>query len=140
MWTLSRSSKRNSAGVDPGLLAVRDLALQISPVDFGHPEHAGLRTAEVQMGLFRAGASKADGTTNRSRHQDGKALDFFAFVNGRPSWHHPHLAMVAAAFMQAGTIIGYPLSWGGLWVPDVPQVIDGIPYGWDCGHIEGLER
>jgi len=121
------------------LLAVRDLALQISPIDFGHPHNAGLRTIETQHSLYLDGKSKADGINHRSRHQDGKALDFFAFVDGKPSWHHPHLAMVAAAFLQAGSILGYQLSWGGFWLPKKPTIIDGIPYGWDCGHIEAIE-
>lgn len=139
MFYLSAASLRNSEGIEEGMIEVRNVALKISLVDFGHAPHSGLRTVETQHEMYLDGKSKADGINHRSKHQDGKALDFFAFVNGKPSWHHPHLAMVAAALLQAGNIVGYPVTWGGLWLPKKPTIIDGIPYGWDCGHIEAIE-
>ena len=124
MYRLSVKSKQNRQGVDSRLIETSDLAIQISVVDFGHPADAGKRTAERQNELYLDGKSKADGYKKLSRHQSGKALDFYAFVNGKASWDTEHLAMVAAAFLQAASILGYKLKWGGLWksFKDYPHV------------------
>lgn len=124
MFTLSEKSKRRREGADPRLIEISDLAIQITVVDFGHPADAGKRTAERQNELYLDGKSKADGYNKLSRHQSGKALDFYAFVDGKASWDTEHLAMVAAAFLQAASILGYKLRWGGLWksFKDYPHV------------------
>jgi peptidoglycan LD-endopeptidase CwlK len=124
MFQLSSKSKQRREGVDSRLIEISDLAIQISAVDFGHPADSGKRTAERQNELFVAGKSKCDGYNNLSNHQSGKALDFYAFVDGKPSWDTEHLAMVAAAFLQAASILGYKLNWGGLWksFKDYPHV------------------
>lgn len=133
-FKLSKNSINNSAGIDPRLVEIRDRALQISKVDFGHPRDAGLRTAERQNELFKNKVSQCDGYENLSYHQSGLALDFYAFVDGSASWHPPHLTMVAAAFLQAASELGYELEWGGLW--STGDTVDGVAYGWDCGHIQ----
>ena len=136
-FSLSNSSKNNREGIDSRLIEISDLAITISLVDFGHGNHSGKRTAAEQHDLHLAGASpKCDGYDVKSNHQSGKALDFYAYVNGKASWEHDHLAMVAAAFLQAASILGYQLSWGGLWSSRKPKFINGIPYGWDCPHVE----
>lgn len=130
MYALSERSKSRREGVDPRLIEICDLALHISVVDFGIPEYGGVRSAEEQNGLFLEKASKADGTTNLSNHQIkpgkkyGEALDFYAYVDGKASWEPVHLAMVACAFLQAASILGYKLEWGGLWksFKDMPHV------------------
>jgi len=100
-----------------------------------------MRTADRQFELFSAGKSKADGYDKLSLHQRnvatgyGEALDFYAFVDGHASWEYEHLAMVAAAFFQAASMLGYQIEWGGLWKSRTPKIINGIPYGWDCPHI-----
>jgi len=136
MFILSKRSLERREGVDSNLIAVNDLALKISVIDLGIPEHGGLRTAETQNQLYLDGFSKADGYNNLSNHQSGGALDFYAFVNGKASWEHHHLAMVAAAHLQAASMLGVKLSWGGFWGRKKPKLINGIPYGWDCAHIE----
>ena len=141
MFALSTSSKRNREGVDPRLIEISDLAIQISIVDFGIPSDGGVRTDERQHELFTAGKSKADGYKHKSNHQPkedgyGKALDFYAYVDGRASWDHAHLAIVACAYFQAASLLGYTIKWGGLWKSRNPKVINGIPYGWDCPHIQ----
>lgn len=124
MFQLSSKSKQRREGVDPRLIEISDLTIQITVVDFGHPADAGKRTAERQNELYIDGKSKADGYNKLSRHQSGKALDFYAFVDGKASWDTEHLAMVAAAFLQAASILGYKLKWGGLWksFKDYPHV------------------
>jgi peptidoglycan L-alanyl-D-glutamate endopeptidase CwlK len=138
-FKLSTRSKENRAGVDSRLIEIDDLAITLTLVDYGHDEYAGLRTTETQASLFEQGKSQKDGVNRRSYHQDGKALDFYAYVNGRASYHHPHLAMVACAYFQAASILGYRIRWGGLFKATNPEYIDNISYGWDMAHIELLE-
>ena len=124
MFKLSDKSKQRREGIDPRLIEISDLAIQISVIDFGIPGDGGLRTAERQNELFEDGKSKADGYDKLSEHQSGNALDFYAYVDGAASWEPEHLAMVAAAFLQAAAMLGYKLKWGGLWksFKDMPHV------------------
>ena len=136
MFKLSANSLRNREGIDPRLIEIDDLAITLTLVDYGHGKHAGLRTAEEQHQLYLAGKSHCDGQRLKSKHQTGRALDFYAFVNGRASWKHEHLAMVAAAYFQAASILGYRIKWGGLWKSRKPIIKNGVEYGWDMPHIE----
>lgn len=121
-FKLSKRSKRNRAGVDPRLIEISDLAITLTQVDFGHGQYSGLRTAEEQNDLFEDGKSKCDGYDRESYHQSGKALDFYAYVDGAASWKREHLTEVAAAFLQAASMLGYKLQWGGFWPWDAPHV------------------
>jgi len=136
MFTLSETSKRNRSGVDIRLIQVSDLALTISLVDFGHGRDAGKRTAERQNILHKNGVSPhCDGYDKLSEHQSGNALDFYAYVDGKASWAPEHLAMVAAAFLQAASMLGYRIKWGGLWPTKRSKL-----YGWDMPHIQLMEN
>lgn len=139
MFALSERSKSNRVGIDSRLIEIDDLAITLTLVDYGHGPDSGIRTTSRQAELYANGASQKDGVNRRSLHQDGKALDFYAFVDGKASWHHPHLAMVACAYFQAAAILGYRIRWGGMWKSRKPKIIEGIPYGWDCPHIELIE-
>jgi peptidoglycan L-alanyl-D-glutamate endopeptidase CwlK len=123
-WRLSKRSLERREGVDPRLIEICDLALSLSIIDFGIPGYGGIRTALEQHKLFKDNKSKCDGIKKLSKHQSGMALDFYAYVDGRASWDEGHLALVAAAFLQAASILGYKLQWGGLWVGfrDMPHV------------------
>jgi len=114
-FKFSSTSLERMAGVDPRLIEIANLALKLTKFDFGIPEHGGIRTAGEQYELFRDGKSKCDGYNKPSNHQSGLALDVYAYVNGAASWREYHLAMVAAAMLQAAAMLGYKLSWGGLW-------------------------
>ncbi len=123
MFNLSKRSKAHMAGIDPRLIEIAALAITLTVIDFGIPMNGGLRNATTQEILFIAGKSKCDGIERRSNHQTGKALDFFAYVNGKGSWDRLHLAMVAAAMYQAAIILGYKIQWGGLWkFKDFPHI------------------
>ena len=137
-FALSAASKRNREGIDPRLIEISDLAIKLTLVDFGHGPDSGLRQPERQHALYLEGKSRADGYDKKSRHQFGKALDFFAFVDGAASWEPEHLTMVATAFLQAASVLGYRVNWGGLWPQKQPPAT-GIHYGWDMPHIELLE-
>ena len=135
-FVLSEKSKKNREGIDTRLIEISDLAIQLTVVDFGHGPHSGLRPADEQHQLFLDGFSKADGFNKIGEHQTGNALDFYAYVNGKASWEHHHLAMVAAAHLQAAAMLGYSIKWGGFWQRKVPKFKNGIAYGWDAAHIE----
>ena len=115
MFKLGTNSINNLAGVDGRLIDIADLGITLSNIDFGIPSTGGLRTEAVQAKLFADGVSKADGVNNKSYHQSGKALDVYAYVDGKASWDKLHLALIAAAMLQASAQLGYELKWGGLW-------------------------
>jgi len=102
-------------GVDERLVDVALIAIEISPIDFGIPSSGGLRTEEMQRQLYDDGKSKADGRNNKSHHQTGEALDVYAYVDGKASWEKEHLAIIAAAMLQAASGLGIIIHWGGLW-------------------------
>jgi peptidoglycan LD-endopeptidase CwlK len=124
MFSLSEKSRNNMRGVDQRLIKIAEMAITITAVDFGIPADGGIRTADRQFELFQDGKSKCDGFNKKSEHQTGLALDFYAFVDGKASWEKEHLAMVAAAFLQSASMLGYKLNWGGLWkgFVDMPHV------------------
>jgi len=129
-FKLGQNSLNNIAGVDPRLIMIVDHAIQISNIDFGIPSSGGLRTTEDQAALFTAGVSKADGRTHKSYHQTGKAVDVYAYVDGKASWDTAHLALVAVAMLQAASFYKIPLESGVLWNKK------GALYGWDCPHFQ----
>ena len=123
-FKLSNRSKERREGVNSRLIEICDFAIAITIIDFGIPAFGGTRTDEEQLALFHAGKSMCDGIDKRSYHQTGRALDFYAYVDGKASWNEHHLATVAAAFLQSAAMLGYKLQWGGLWVGfrDMPHV------------------
>lgn len=122
-YYLSSASKRNREGVNEKLIEISDLAIKITLIDFGIPSSGGLRTAEEQNKLYCDGKSKCDGYSKKSNHQSGDAIDFYAFVDGKASWNEDHLTLVAVAFLQAASILGYKVQWGGFWkFKDMPHI------------------
>ena len=115
MYEFSKTSIERRRGVNRRLIEISNYALTISRVDFGIPDHGGIRTKQEQHQLFKDGLSKCDGYEKISKHQSGNALDVYAFVDGAASWEEEDLAMVAAAMLQAASQLGYKLKWGGLW-------------------------
>lgn len=139
-FEFSPDSLKNREGIDPRLIEIDDLAIKLTLVDFGHGPVSGKRTAPVQNGLYIEGKSEADGYDKLSKHQLGKALDFYAYVNNKTSWQPDHLAMVALAYFQAASILGYKIKAGILWKTKTPEIKNGVPYGWDCPHIQLAEE
>ena len=113
-FKLGTKSLDNMFGIDAKLIRIAHRAIEITKIDFGIPSTGGVRSNETQRELFDKGISKCDGIRNRSNHQDGVALDFYAYVDGKGSWESEHLAHIAAAFLQASIELGYPIRWGGL--------------------------
>jgi peptidoglycan L-alanyl-D-glutamate endopeptidase CwlK len=96
-------------GVDPDLVSVVELAIELTEVDFGVSE--GLRTANRQRKLVASGASM----TMRSRHLTGHAVDLVAYIGSRVAWDWPLYYKIAAAMKQAADDAGIPIEWGGDW-------------------------
>lgn len=111
----SERSLMRLEGVDERLQKIMHHAIGITKVDFGIPPYGGVRTAKEQSLLFKEGKSKADGYEKESKHQSGRAVDVYAYVDGKASWEEEHLAMVACAVLQSASKLGYALEWGGLW-------------------------
>lgn len=121
----------NADGVDPRLVQIACRAIQITPIDFGIPSSGGLRTVAQQARLFANGKSKCDGYLKKSKHQSGRAIDFYAYVEGRASWNRHYLSLIATAFLQASCELCFYVQWGGLW--NAWQ----YPDGWrDMPHIQ----
>ena len=108
-FRLSRRSRDRLAGVHPSLVAVVELAITRTPIDFMVTE--GLRTAARQAVLVRAGASR----TLNSRHLTGHAVDVAALVDGQVRWDWPLYPRIAEVFKAAALDLKTPLIWGGDW-------------------------
>ena len=108
-FRLSSRSRARLVGVHPALIAVVEAAITRTTVDFMITE--GLRTAERQAVLVRAGASR----TTRSRHLTGHAVDVAALVEGQVRWDWPLYGRIAEAFKAAARDLKAPLIWGGDW-------------------------
>lgn len=108
-FRLSSRSRARLIGMHPALTAVVEAAITRTPVDFMITE--GLRTAERQAALVKAGASR----TTRSRHLTGHAVDVAALVEGQVRWDWPLYGRIAQAFKAAALDMKTPLIWGGDW-------------------------
>ena len=115
-FIFSANSLRHRRGIDRRLIAISDLALQYSTIDFGIPKTGGLRSAAQQYELYLDGKSSCDGAQKISKHQSGLAIDVYAYVNGAASWEPEHLTQVALAFLKAAQVLGFHIKWGGFWV------------------------
>jgi len=116
-YQLGPGSRKKLEGVHPDLVRVVSLAIGLSTVDFSVIE--GLRTAERQAELVRAGASQ----TLKSRHLTGHAVDLVPLVEGKIRWDWPLFHPLAVAMKEAARQLNIPLEWGGDWAkfPDGPH-------------------
>lgn len=105
----SNRSKAKLQGVDPRLIKVAELALQRSPFDFGIT--CGLRTVEEQKALVAKGASK----TMKSKHLEGRAIDFVIYIGGKTNWDLSNYEKVAQVFLEVGKELGIELESGAFW-------------------------
>jgi peptidoglycan LD-endopeptidase CwlK len=131
-FKFSRRSKKRLEGVDPKMVELMERALKKSPIDFGIPEFGGLRKNYEQNGLFLKGLSKADGYKKLSNHQSGKAIDVYAYINGKASWRPIHLAIIAGVVLAEAKEMGMIVRWGGTFGSKLFM-------GWDKPHFERLD-
>ena len=123
------SSKARLAGVNPVLVSLMERALANSPIDFGIPKYGGVRTDEEQYDLYLAKKSKCDGYKIRGKHQDGNAVDVYAWVDGKASWDDVHLAIIAGVVLATAHEMGIKVRWGGTFGSREFK-------GWDKPHFE----
>jgi hypothetical protein len=127
MFKFSKLSLERLNGVDPKLVTILKIAILLTPIDFGIAE--GVRDADTQKKYYDLGKSKLDGTNKISKHQEGKAVDIYAWVNGKASWDPIHLAVIFGVVHAIAKAQGINLRWGATFGSD-------NYHGWDTNHIE----
>lgn len=117
-FKFSHRSIDNLKGVHPDLVAVVWRALELTSVDFVVID--GLRSEAEHKANVAAGRS----WTKRSRHQDGKAIDFAAFVEGKITWDAVYYGPIVDAFKEASDELGIPIICGADWkiTPDLGHI------------------
>ena len=95
-------------GVNPDLVAVVKLAIEITKVDFMVTE--GLRTKERQRQLY----DEKKSMTLNSKHLTGDAVDLAPLVDGDIPWKDTaQFKKVADAMYAAAAELGVKILWGG---------------------------
>jgi len=135
-FKLSERSRKRLVGIDSRLLDVVELAIRLSPIDFGIPKDGGLRTTERQKEIYDSGASKVDGVSKLSKHQSGKAFDFVCYDDSGLTWNPDHYFIVWGVIYACGVQKGLHLRWGGNW--DGDSNFNDQTFN-DLGHVEIVE-
>lgn len=108
-YVFSQRSILNLSEVDPALYAVSECAIRRTTVDFVVVD-GGRTAAEHKINV-----ANGKSWTKRSRHQDGKAIDFAAFVNKKITYETKYYAPIADAFAACSLELNVPIVWGGEW-------------------------
>ena len=116
-YVLGTRSKQRLTGLHPDLVAVVELAITKTDVDFTVLE--GMRSRSRQRSLYTKGSSM----TMNSRHLTGHAVDLGAYVDGEVKWDWPLYHRIAKAMSEAALELNVDLDWGGDWksFPDGPH-------------------
>ena len=131
-FKLSQRSLTRLEGVNDKMIELMQRSIAKSPIDFGIPQHGGLRTAEQQRALFNGQKSKCDGYQVKSRHQSGNAVDVYAYINCKASWDKVHLALIAGVVLSEAKVMGLNVVWGG-------SFGSKNFHGWDLPHFELIQ-
>jgi peptidoglycan L-alanyl-D-glutamate endopeptidase CwlK len=126
-----RYSSNSRANIESTSLTMNDLcdrAIKIANTrklycpDFGISE--GKRTKARQEYLFKEGASNCDGTIHRSKHQDGLAVDYYAYIDGKADYSPGDLALIFTCFQEAASDMNIQIKWGGNFnsIADCPHI------------------
>lgn len=114
-FQLSQRSLGRLAGVHPDLVAIVELAIQRTPVDFTVVE--GVRTIAQQ----RENVAKGVSQTMASYHlpqADGlsHAVDLAPLIDGTIPWNNwQAFADLAGVVKACAAELGVPVEWGGEW-------------------------
>jgi peptidoglycan L-alanyl-D-glutamate endopeptidase CwlK len=99
--------------VCPQLQQVTYRALEITPIDFAVID--GWRSQAEHL----KNVSKGVSWVLRSRHQDGEAIDFMAYVDGKKTWakgkEEETYRPIVDAFKQASKELDIPITAGADW-------------------------
>lgn len=109
-FSLSDRSKNVLSKVDPLLSKLFETSIINSPYDF--TVYHGLRTDAEQAEMIRSNKS----WVSRSKHQDGRAVDLFLWVNGQDKWDdYAAYTAVADHIKDCANRLNIPIVWGGDW-------------------------
>lgn len=119
---------------DMKLYRLLNLAISRSPIDFGIAE--GHRTLQRQNELFKKGLSKIDGINQIGKHNSNpsKAVDVYAFVNGKASWEVHHLCIIIGVIFSCADELNIKIRSGANWDMDGEFMTDQRFI--DLPHIE----
>ena len=109
-YNFGARSWRVFTGVHPALVATCQVALGLTPFDFG--AHSGVRSFAEQQRLFDAGETEV---LSGSRHLSGHAVDLHVLFGGELTWEFVHYEVLAERMKYAGQVVGVDIEWGGDW-------------------------
>lgn len=121
-YALGAKSRERLIGVHPKLVAVVEMAIQLTKQDFMVLE--GVRTPERQKELYAQGRTKpgqkVTWTLNSNHFKNAKtgyghAVDLVPFP---VDWSHKKLDVVAKAMFAAADTLDTPIRWGADWDRD----------------------
>ena len=124
MSKFSANSLMKLKGIHPKLILVFMAAIKDTPIDFTILE--GVRTAQRQQALFKAGNSQRDGIKKKSEHQV-KADGLGYAVDAVPypiDWNDKKRFKQLADHIKAtAKMLNVPIIWGGDWksLVDMPH-------------------
>lgn len=130
MFKFSKKSLDALETVEMELRVLMKKALETSRIDFAITE--GYRTIERQQELFKRGrdgkggkrVTYKDGIYKRSKHQDGKAIDFIPFVNGKYRWDNMEAYIyLVSHILETAHKLGIRARSGSTWnIKDWPHI------------------
>ena len=123
-YKFGKTSLERLSTCDDRLQNLFMIAISRSPVDFGIAE--GHRTIARQKKLYDEGKSKIDGVTRKGKHNysPSRAVDVYAWVNGKASWDKKHLILIAGVVLACAKEARIDIRWGGNWDGDGEIISD----------------
>lgn len=155
MKQLSENSLKNLEGVSTYLQMIAKKAITLCDVDFGILNTGGLRTAEMQNEIFKAGHSKCDGYKKQSYHQTGLAVDLVPYINGHYTWNNKEAFIaIYRSFIETekqlrsvdaipeGVYFHHGIFWNWKDLDNDGEITCSDKLGWDAAHheIRGKEQ
>jgi peptidoglycan L-alanyl-D-glutamate endopeptidase CwlK len=123
-FKFSKNSLEKLNSVDGRLKTLANVVLTRSEVDFSITE--GIRSLERQKELYAAKKS----LTMKSKHLEGKAIDFAVIVKGEISWDKYYYDYLGQLFEAVALELNIPIKWGGRF-----KNAQGKPF-YDGVHVE----
>lgn len=128
-FAFGKASIKNMKGIRDDLKFLAQETIKMSPMDMTVLATGGLRTASMQMALYKSGASKLNGRSVLSKHQKqadgfGWAIDLVPYYLGDPRWEWPLIYPIAACMAFLSIKHDTPLRWGGVWDRKMSEYID----------------
>lgn len=108
-FIFSQRSNLNLQETRPELQAVAQCAIKRTPIDFVVVD-GGRSEAEHKINV-----ANDKSWVKRSRHQDGAAIDFAAYVKGKVTYETKNYSPIAEAFYSCSRDLHIPIIWGGEW-------------------------